>query len=141
MQSLQGVDKAEPADEPFVVAPFRAKPSAYRLGVEVQVELHAQRAVLVGGGSVIHRGADRTPDCQRLRRGPPRFRSLTLRQRARGPAPATRYHGGSSKRSGGAQERSASAWACASRTSSATMPERVAWSLGSTSEPSGLNAS
>jgi hypothetical protein len=56
VQCRQGVDKAEPADEPFVRAPFRAKPSVYRLGVEVQVELHAQRAVLVGGGSVIHRG-------------------------------------------------------------------------------------
>ena len=44
---LQGVDESEPADEPLVRPVRGAESSGDRLLVEVYVELHAQRALVV----------------------------------------------------------------------------------------------
>jgi hypothetical protein len=54
MQSLQRVDKAEPAHEPLVRAALGAKPSAYRLAVETHVEPHAHHAVLIAADLLRH---------------------------------------------------------------------------------------
>jgi hypothetical protein len=70
VQSPKRVDKAEPAHEPFVRTPLGAEPSAYRLAVEIQVEPHAQRAILIGAGLVFH-WADRTRASRLARRGAP----------------------------------------------------------------------
>jgi hypothetical protein len=60
VQSLQRIDEAEPAHERFLGTPFGAKPSADRLAIEVEFELYARHAILVGAGVVIHMPTVRT---------------------------------------------------------------------------------
>src|SRR5215218_7405440 len=74
-QSLQRIDEAEPANERLLGTPFRAKPSPDRLAIEVQFELYAEHAILVGAGVIIHVPTLSSPR-PHGRRGAPRYRSL-----------------------------------------------------------------
>ena len=52
----QRVDEAEPADERLVRTMGGAEPSGDRLAIEMHVELHAERTVLVVVRVVVHCG-------------------------------------------------------------------------------------
>jgi hypothetical protein len=54
LQSLQRVDKAEPAHKLLVRAALGAQPSAYRLAVETHVESHAHHSVLIAADLLMH---------------------------------------------------------------------------------------
>jgi hypothetical protein len=55
LEPLQGIDEAEPAHKLLVSAPLGAQPSADRLPVEPQLELHPQQNLLIRDGFVVHR--------------------------------------------------------------------------------------
>ena len=54
VQSLQRVDKAEPADERLLGTPFGTQPPPDRLAIEVQFELYAEHPILVRAVVIIH---------------------------------------------------------------------------------------